>query len=98
MAIGHCIRARWFYLGKSGCFPAFGCIWAKVVVFVQNGFIRAKSLYLSNVVVIEKVFVFGQSGCIRATWLYSGKVVVFGQIMLYSGKVVVFGQNSCIWE
>ena len=78
---------KWLYSGKSGC------IWAKVVVFGQNGCIRAGLLYLS------KVVLFGQK------WLYSCKRVVFWQNWMYSdktgclpancffrAKVVVFGK------
>ena len=50
-----------------------------MVVFGQNGFIRAK------VVVFRQSSVFGKSDCIRT------KVVVIGQGLLYSCKVVVIG-------
>ena len=65
-----------------------------MVVFVQNGCIRAKMVYSA------KVVVFGQGGCtrqgvcIRAKRLYSGKsdciqakVVLFGQKWLCSCKI-----------
>ena len=62
------IGRKWFYSGKSGY------IKGKVVVFGQNGCIRAK------VVVVGQNWIYsGKSGSIRA------KVVVFGQ-MLYLGK------------
>ena len=57
-----------------------------MVVFWQNGCIRANWLYLGKIGFIRancwssgKVVVIGQSGCNRAKWLSSGKVVVFGQ-------------------
>ena len=51
-----------------------------MVVFGQNGCIRAKWLYSGkNDCIRAKEAVFGQGGCILAKWLLSGKVVVFGQ-------------------
>ena len=48
---------------------------------MQSGFVRAKWLYSSKVVVFgQKLFYSGKSGCSGA------KVVVFGQKWLYSGK------------
>ena len=65
---------KWLYSGKS-CLSRAKLLYSRnVVVFGQNGCIRAK------------VVVFGQSGCTRTNvvvfgqkWLCSGKVVVFGQ-------------------
>ena len=52
---------------------------------MQSGFVRAKWLYSSKVVVIgQKLLYSGKSGCSGA------KVVVFGPKLLYSGK------NGCI--
>ena len=88
-----CIRANWFYWGKSGSswtkvvvFRLNGYIRARVVVFGQSGCIRAKVVVFRKAVILGKKwlysfkgFLFGQNGCIRAKWVYLGKVVVFGQ-------------------
>ena len=75
------VGQKWLYSGKSGCIRKCGCIWAKVVIFLQNVFFRPKLLY-SN-----------KSGCIRAKWLYLGKsnsirakVVVFWQVVVLGQK------------
>ena len=87
----------------------FGQKWLysdKVIVFGQNGCIRAMGLHWGKVVVFGKkwlysgiVVLFGKGGCNRAKvfvlgtiWFYSGKVVVFDQKWLYSGK------NCCIQD
>ena len=44
-------RAKWLYLGKSGCILAKCLLSCKVVVFVHGGCNRAKCLRLGNVVV-----------------------------------------------
>ena len=62
-----------------------GCIWAKVVVFVQMLFYSSKVVVIGKRdYILAKVVVFWQkrlysdiSGCIR------GKLVVFGQKWLY---------------
>ena len=68
-----------------------------MVLFGQNGCIRAMLLYLGKVVVFgKKVVAFRKNRCIGA------KLVVFGQIgfirvkWVYSGIVVVFEQSGCI--
>ena len=80
-----CIRAKVFVFFNVVVFGQNGCIRAKVVEFLQNGCIRAK------------VVVFFQVGCSRvkrccilAEWLYSVKsdfvrvkVVVLWQKLLY---------------
>ena len=37
-----CIRAKWLYSGKVVVFRQSGCILANMIVFGQNGCIRAK--------------------------------------------------------
>ena len=54
-----------------------------MIVFGQNGCVRAMWLCSGNVVV------FGQK------LLFSDNLVVFGQNYLYSGKLVVIRQSIC---
>ena len=68
---------NWFYSGK-------------LVVFGQNGCIRAKNWLLFGLK-LSKLVIFGQISCIRAKRLHSGKMVLFGLKLLYLGKLVVFG-------
>ena len=78
-----CIRVKWLYSGKNGCFWAkrfcsgSDRIRIKVVLFLQSGCFGAR------------VVVFGQK-C-----LYSVKVVVFGQSGCIQAKVVNFLQRGC---
>ena len=61
-----CIWANWLYSGK-------------VVVFMQNGYIRASWIYLGRIWCNgDNSLYFGRIGCVWANWLYSGKGVVFG--------------------
>ena len=71
-----------FYSGNVGSARQGVCIRAKVVVFGQSDYIRAKL-----VVFWQKWLYSGKTGFIRA------KVAVFGQKWLYSGKSGLFGQK-----
>ena len=75
------VGQKWLNSGKSGCIRKCGCIWAKVVIFLQNGFFRPKWLY-SN-----------KSGCIRAKWLYLGKSSSIRAKVVVFWQVVVLGQK-----
>ena len=59
------------------------CTWAKLVLFEENGCIRAKWLYLCKIVVFVRMVVFRQNGCM---WVN----------LVLLGKMVVFGQNGCV--
>ena len=101
---------EWLCLGKI-CFVRAkvvvcgtgGCIWAKVVIFLERGFYSGKVVLFGKIEVFgQKWFYSGNSGCNRAKWMYSGKRVVFGKIEVFgqkwfywgnSGKRVVFWQK-----
>ena len=63
---------------------------AKVVVFVQSGFNRARRFFPGMCLYL------GKSGCIRAKLLYSGKIGCIREKCCIRTKVVVFGQSGYI--
>ena len=77
-----------------------GCIWAKLIVFYQSGWIYAKCLYLGKWLYFCKI----GCTCMGKKWLYFGELVVFGLNGVFGqngcilGKIVVFGQNFCMRE
>ena len=100
-----CIWAKWLYSDKSGFIWAKWFYCGKVVVFGQNGCIRAKCLFGKTGYTLAKVFVrakkySGISGCTREKvvmffekWFYSDKSCCIQAKWFYSSKVVVFGQK-----
>ena len=66
----------------------------KVVVFEQNGWIRAKkAVFGKQRLVFGEWMYSGISGCIRAKWLYSAEVFGLGQSGCIRVKVVEFWQK-----
>ena len=88
------LEEKWLYSGKVVVFGQNGCIRAKVAVFGQKLlYSRTSGCTRAKVVVFLQIWLYsGKSGCFRA------RVFVFGKSGFIQKKVVVIGQMAVFWQ